>query len=154
MPAPKPEQAASRLLKSHRIAATPIPVEQLAEKLGAQVVREPLRGDVSGMLFREDDRIVIGVNSAEAPVRQRFTIAHELGHLQLHPGKPVIIDKLLRVNLRETRRTSMSDRQEREANQFAAALLMPQEWVKEAAQDLLDDRGPRDEAQLVERLAH
>jgi Zn-dependent peptidase ImmA (M78 family) len=135
MPPTKPETEARKLLNRFAVATLPVPVEDIAAGLGARVVREPLKGDISGMLYRDDsNRTVIGVNSAESPVRQRFTIAHELGHLQLHPGRPVIVDKLVRVNLRGGERTFTTQREEREANRFAAELLMPATFVREAAE--------------------
>ena len=56
------------------------------------------------MLVRSDDNeAVIGVNSAHHINRQRFTIAHELGHFCLHKGKDVHIDRSFRVNRRDKR---------------------------------------------------
>jgi Zn-dependent peptidase ImmA (M78 family) len=61
-------------------------------------VRVPGAG-VSGILFRDGEHHVIGVNSAHPLARQRFTIAHELGHRALHPGRELILDVPVRVNL-------------------------------------------------------
>ena len=33
---------------------------------------------------------------------RRFTVAHELGHLRLHRGRPLILDTDTRVNFRDT----------------------------------------------------
>ena len=73
----------------------------------------------------EDGRAVIGVNSAHHFNRQRFTIAHECGHLILHKGKDVHIDRSFRVNRRDERSAQAVDPIEIEANRFAAELLMP-----------------------------
>jgi Zn-dependent peptidase ImmA (M78 family) len=64
----------------------------------------------------------IGVNSAQPPTRRRFSIAHEIGHY-LHGHEDYDESKVLV----EERRGSLSayDRQEQEANEFAAELLMP-----------------------------
>ena len=70
------------------IAEAPVPVEQIARRLGAQVTYEGFDGDISGMLFRDEGRAVIGVNSRHAPTRQRFTVAHEIGHLEMHMPDP------------------------------------------------------------------
>ena len=43
---------------------------------------------------------MIGVNKDQAQVRQRFTIAHELGHLKLHEHKQVHVDREFRVRFR------------------------------------------------------
>jgi Zn-dependent peptidase ImmA (M78 family) len=39
-----------------------------------------LEGDLSGFLYRDKGQAVIGVNTRHHPVRQNFTIGHELGH--------------------------------------------------------------------------
>lgn len=62
----------------------PVPVELVAHRLNLQV-KAALRGDdISGVLVVDNDQGMIGFNQAQAPVRQRFTIAHECGHFLLH----------------------------------------------------------------------
>jgi hypothetical protein len=74
----------------------------------------PLRGrGCLGILFRDQDHHVIGVNSARSLVRQRFTIAHELGHRALHPGRELILDAPVRVSLRDKTSSMASDEGER-----------------------------------------
>ncbi len=36
---------------------------------------------VSGILYRDGENTVVGINSAHPGTRQRFSRAHELGHL-------------------------------------------------------------------------
>ena len=70
-----------------------MPVNLIARARGIDLVFEPQKSpedDVSGFYFREGDRRVIGVNSTHPTVRQRFTIAHELGHAVLHDWKACI----------------------------------------------------------------
>lgn len=134
----KTDLAAQRLLAEARIDAAPIEVFALARRAGADVVRHQFDdGDISGMLYRDDTRTVIGINSTHSPTRQRFTVAHELGHLKLHPGRPLILDAPARVNFRDPTASLATDREEIEANAFAAALLMPEPLVLEAASRLL-----------------
>jgi len=66
------------------------------------------------------DRGVLTVNSAQGPARQRFSLAHELGHWQLHRGR-------LMICRAEEIEGSMSEARglELDADHFAAALLMP-----------------------------
>ncbi|MGW9205713.1 ImmA/IrrE family metallo-endopeptidase [Embleya sp. NPDC055664] len=105
----------------------------LAGKLDVLVVAQKMDDEVSGMLLRRDEEKVIGVNEGHAEVRQRFTVAHELGHLLLHAGRPLILDTGTRVNLRDSVSSMATDREEIEANRFAAALLAPEVMVRREA---------------------
>src|ERR1700682_2412709 len=96
-----PEKKAGDLIDEAGVSRPPVPVEKIATSLGAQVTYEAFDGDVSGMLYREADRTLIGVNSTHVATRQRFTLAHEIAHLLLHKGRPVFIDRLVRVNWRD-----------------------------------------------------
>ena len=122
------------LLEECGIDGVPVPVEVIAEYLGAQIRYSPFDGELAGMLVRHDDgQAVIGVNSAHHINRQRFTIAHECGHLRLHKGKAVYIDRSFRVKLsrRDGRSAQAVDPEEIEANRFAAELLMPLDRILE-----------------------
>jgi Zn-dependent peptidase ImmA (M78 family) len=123
--------AAARLLSENGVKKPPVPVEDLAPALGAEIRYSPFEGDVSGMLFRHDGQAIIGVNSLHHPNRQRFTIAHEIAHLVLHKGMEVHVDRTYRINLRDDISSQAVDREEIDANSFAAELLMPEPWLIE-----------------------
>lgn len=146
------EKIAMELLKEHRIEKAPVPVERIARGLGAQLQFEPFDGkdDVSGMLFRDDSRVVIGVNAKHVRTRQRFSIAHECGHLKLHEGK-MYVDA--RVNFRDSTSGLAVDSEEIEANQFAASLLMPRAFVLAESKKVLEKREPTDVENIVRELA-
>jgi Zn-dependent peptidase ImmA (M78 family) len=146
------ERQARDLLQKLQVDDAPVPVEAIGRHLGCTISYEPLDADVSGLLFRSDERKVIGVNSRESALRQRFTIAHEIGHLLLHKGQPLIVDKLVKYNARSTS-NSMSRNEEREANQFAAALLMPEPAVRKYADQLIEEMTSVSNSWLVEQLA-
>jgi len=130
----KPEKYAKKILDDLELDNAPIPVEEIAAHLGAQLSYEPFqgKGELSGMLLRDKDRAVIGVNSAHPSVRQRFSVAHEIGHLVMHEGA-MFVDQTVRFN-RDGKSSLAIDPQEIEANQFAAELLMPGNLVKAAVQ--------------------
>lgn len=124
------EDRAQELLDELKIASIPVPVERIARLLGAQVRYSQLDDELSGMVFIRDDTPIIGVNALHHPNRQRFTIAHEIGHLCLHRDKvamAVHVDKRFPVPVlkRDAKSAAGTERFEIEANQFAAALLMP-----------------------------
>ncbi|MFY1685013.1 ImmA/IrrE family metallo-endopeptidase [Micromonospora sp. WMMD730] len=151
--ATKAEQAAQRLLARHGVTQGPSPIMELADAEGITVVREPFRDDgVSGVLLREPDKTVILVNAANAPTRQRFTIAHEIGHFLLHDGA-VYLDGRARVNFRDGLSSMATDHEEIEANTFAAALLMPARWVRVSFETVVRDSAIGSEDELADVLA-
>ncbi|MCD8920856.1 ImmA/IrrE family metallo-endopeptidase [Staphylococcus gallinarum] len=74
----------------------------------------------------DEEKKTITYNPLDANNRQRFTIAHELGHAILgHEGKSFRTVKTSKYNDIVTRMKETS------ANQFAANLLMPEKLVKD-----------------------
>jgi Zn-dependent peptidase ImmA (M78 family) len=119
-------EAAKELLWQSKVEKPPVPVERIARRLKAEVRYEPFDGELSGMLFREGGRVIIGVNASHPKTRQRFTIAHELGHMTMHDERHRIhIDRGFPVRRRDVRSSEGEDVEEMEANGFAAELLMP-----------------------------
>ncbi|MGI8913707.1 MAG: ImmA/IrrE family metallo-endopeptidase [Chloroflexota bacterium] len=86
----------ARLLRAGGVTEPPVPVEKLAQQHGAAVRYEPSRTELAGMLFRHAGQVIIGVNSLLPRTRQRFALAHELGHLLLHPDDGLHIDRHFR----------------------------------------------------------
>jgi Zn-dependent peptidase ImmA (M78 family) len=122
-----PEERADQILQELGVSAPPVAVEGIAKAHGIPVVYEPFsdhQDDVSGMLLREVDTVVIGINSRHSHTRQRFTLAHELGHYYLHKGN-FHLDRAVQVKFRDATSSMAVDRDEIQANAFAAALLMP-----------------------------
>jgi Zn-dependent peptidase ImmA (M78 family) len=118
-------QKVSSILQRAGCKVAPVPIERIAAHLGATIRYGPYPdGDLAGMLIRAE-RPIIAINSAHHKNRQRFTIAHECGHLVLHQEK-YHIDKSFPVFFNRDKTSSLAiDRLEVEANQFAAEMLMP-----------------------------
>src|SRR5579862_1978399 len=148
---------AAELIQSAKIVQAPVPVEKLAERAGASVRYEPFEGQMSGLLYRTDGGSIIGVNSLHPAVRQRFTVAHEIGHLLLHEPQ-FHIDEHAFVVFRNPESSKASDPAEVEANQFAAALLMPEgliaKSVRELGQNPDAEKAIRQLAELFEVSQH
>lgn len=142
------KRKAQQLLDSAQITAAPVSLDRVAEVVGARVHYEPYDGeDLSGMAYRQPNgQRVIGVNSMHSERRQRFTIAHEVGHLLLHANEDLHVDKNFPIGLRTEVSSLAIDDKEIEANQFAAELLMPATWVLADARDLQIDFEHDDEA--------
>jgi Zn-dependent peptidase ImmA (M78 family) len=149
-----PADAAHALLAKSRTIEPPVPVEQLARDAGAVISYQPFEAeDISGLLYRVAGAApVIGVNSTNPKVRQRFTIGHELGHLTLHHGHDLILERLVRLNFRDATSSTASDQEEIEANQFAAELLMPRDLLQHSLTLLLQGK-PLPDLEVVRRLA-
>jgi Zn-dependent peptidase ImmA (M78 family) len=134
-------------LHNFGLTQPPVDVDFIAKASGIRVERTDFGADCSGVLVRKDGRAVIGVNWTDSPVRQRFTVAHELGHYELHGGDTYVDRGQYVVQFRDPASGSGSKVEEREANQFAAAILMPATWIRQAFReqpfDLTDDEGLR-----------
>lgn len=109
----------------------PVRVEAIARDLGISVIQDVLdEADIAGKIVRDDSgRSPGGYNiylNARDPIRrQRFTLAHELGHYVLHRdliGDGLIDDAMYRSKLGEW--------YERQANRWAADILMPAALVR------------------------
>lgn len=123
-------------LKEQGGMSFPIDLEKVIKLSGLKVsvLYEPMSAQHSGYLKNVDGDWVIGINSLHHPNRQRFTLAHELGHYILHRksmfGKDGFEDDILfRAD------GYGSPGVERQANEFAADLLMPEDEFKKKAKD-------------------
>jgi Zn-dependent peptidase ImmA (M78 family) len=125
------EIRANEILKQHGLFSVPVDPVTLANKLGIRVNNAVFSDTtLSGLIARRGNKVSILVNQADPPYRKRFTIAHELAHHFLH----LLTDGEFVDNTIDLFRGSESDKTnnvEVQANQFAAALLMPAELVKE-----------------------
>ena len=111
-----------------------VPVVDIAKKLRLAVYEIEMQsmGGVipSGVLNKlKDGNWAIILNKNEAPTRKRFSIAHEVGHFLIHKDQP-FVDTFTAGEA--FYRDGIGDEQlEKEANYFAANLLMPAERIKE-----------------------
>jgi Zn-dependent peptidase ImmA (M78 family) len=108
----------------------PIDVEAIAVSLGLRVLYQDLGDEISGLLVSGPKEEFIVVHEGQGKNRQRFTIAHEIAHHclqhQFARGEHVHVDRGYAITPRGPDSSTGRDRKEIEANQFAAALLMPE----------------------------
>ena len=142
-------EEATRLLRENKIKKPPVPIEAIAHALGVRVRYSPFEGELAGMLVRGDSQTIIGVNSLHHINRQRFTIAHECGHLLFHKGD-VHIDRSFRINRRDSVSSQAINSDEIDANRFAAELLMPYRMVMN---DLLEYNIDVEDEEEIRKLA-
>jgi hypothetical protein len=117
---------AARLLDSAGVSREPVDLRQVVSALNLELVaraRAPFSGE-AGLEPVGDGRAIV-LSGAGGERRRRFTIAHEIGHFVLHPE--------LSLPERGGLVTEAGRAVEREADAFAAELLMPEDLVREAA---------------------
>ncbi|WP_054177112.1 ImmA/IrrE family metallo-endopeptidase [Citrobacter sp. CtB7.12] len=116
----------------------PFDLDSFISKIGIELHRIIMDDELSGMLQKNTEgRWIISVNSLHHPKRQRFTLAHELGHYFLHRNRAIsFVDEALY-------RSTHMDSMEYEANNFAGALLMP----KKQLIDFMNSKGT--DAELI-----
>lgn len=124
-----PLRVAQELLAKAGVTKLPVPVEHLAGLCGARVIGHSFQDALEGLLVELDGGPVIGFNSrTRHEGRRRFTVAHELGHLVMRHHERFHID--LGTTAADGHPPDYDWLSEREANDFAANLLMPDGEVR------------------------
>ncbi len=150
----QPERRARDLLQEQKITEPPVPVETIAKNIGAKIVFEPFDGtdDISGILYQDGPYNIIGINSVHHRNRQRFSIAHEIGHLVLHKKK-LFIDKAVKIDFRDSTSSKAINAEEIAANAFAAELLMSREFVVSEIERILKRKRSMAKDDLIATLS-
>lgn len=120
----KAKKCALDLLKFSGIESAPVDPAKIARNLGIIVnfaTFEKKHDNISGFYLSNENAIYVNVN--EYAPRMTFTIAHELGHQRLH--KEWAESKNYKILYRDQVFKDQKDPREREANTFAAHLLVP-----------------------------
>jgi Zn-dependent peptidase ImmA (M78 family) len=130
----------------------PVKVFDLATELGLGPIRDSnLEGSISGLIRRRSDgEFEIVVNAGHHPNRQRFTVAHEIGHFIFHRDRlrSGTSDTLAyRIDGQIYPNPQIGPEQERQANNFAANLLIPSAHLRAA-----QAAGFNDPADLADRF--
>lgn len=120
--------SAADVLKEYWNGDLPVRPDLIAKRQGITVFEAPMSLSFSGQIQSAmDGGFQIIVNARESSTRNRFTIAHELGHFNLghmDDGHAMCRDGP------EQYSTANPDIRERQANDFAACLLMPEDAVR------------------------
>lgn len=132
-------------IKPH-LTRWPVNIEQAIRDCGIKLNKnaklpEGIAGHVRTM---PDGSYEIASSSSDHYYRQRFTLAHELGHYVLHKsmiGSGVDDDRKYRsTELGDLYNTKIDEFHERQANAFAASILMPEslltEYIKTRSEEI------------------
>jgi Zn-dependent peptidase ImmA (M78 family) len=121
--------------RRYNINVVPLDIDAIAERLGVLVKAVPMEGDMSGRLYRPEDssQWIVEVNKDHHPNRQRYTIAHELGHFCLHKHLKHLFEDQVFF------RGGEPSKEEWQANDFASAILMPESEFRESVRSGITD---------------
>lgn len=139
---------AKTILNQNKIVSFPVDIEKIATNEGFNVTKTSLPDKVSGILEPAENNIYINKNNNEK--RQRFTIAHELGHYFLNHCDGIHVDK----TFRDTKSSEGLYAIEIEANNFAAELLMPKDEINSILESYTEDNVPDVELIINELSKH
>lgn len=122
---------ARRILEMYWNFKIPVDIDEIAHRMGVEVrYRRQLEGgaDISGRFDFINGKPVCTIRNTDSLQRQRFTLAHELGHFALEHGSG-FRDNMASFNLENY------DQREVDANAFAAEILMPKDAVDQLIEE-------------------
>ncbi len=136
------EVLAEKLLSENGLLEIPVDITGLVKCLNLKLMRSEFDGEhISGMLVIDEKNPTVVVNGEQSEARQRFTIAHEIAHYELHRDREeLFIDDTFAIALRSNIQNNENSRiMEIQANKMAAALLMPYELLVSELGNELED---------------
>ena len=118
---------AEALVKDFGFDQPPIDMRKIADGLGIEIIEMTMPTWFFGVLINLKGDFYIALNKGMPDHRKNFTLAHEIGHYQLHGTELAYMKNCKR------------DYFHREADVFAAELCMPTEMVKAEAKKWYND---------------
>lgn len=130
---------ANRVRQAIKLQGPPYDVRRAVAMLGGEIV-EPAAWEAEACVRKRADAFVIELAGSASGQRDRFSIAHELGHLFLHMGYMVDADAWNGIDeyVDSAMRREGHSEEELEAHEFAASFLMPEDQFREVAKRYLD----------------
>lgn len=102
-----------------------------ARAFGVDVAVAELPPGVDGFTWQADGFRLVLLSPTDVWTRQRFTLAHELGHIMAEDAQDPVVEGRIRPG-RDRALTEMR------ANAFASSLLMPEPQVRDRARQAVD----------------
>lgn len=120
---------ANQVLRAYWDNSVPIDPIAISNKAGIKVFETEFTEKLSGIIWKnpENKKVEIYVNKKHSKKRQRFTIAHELGHFFADDSFDGEISD--DENLMKYRKENSENEDEISANHFASQLLMPKHAI-------------------------
>lgn len=107
-------------------------LDEIARARGALVITGELKGSEARLNMAGKPAIITVSRNILNTSRRRFSVAHELGHLEMHRWKVTLCTS---ADMMEWSVRAGSENLEHEANEFAAALLMPERFFASRCED-------------------
>jgi Zn-dependent peptidase ImmA (M78 family) len=124
-------QMARKILAESKVKSPPVDLLQILSThgIGYEEV-EDFPDTVDALMVEDGPKVYAAVNARQHPHRQRFSLAHELGHYFMHrdgmPEEPITIDNPPMDDIGAATKSPA----EIEADLFAGELLVPLEMLK------------------------
>ena len=133
-----PRQMARKVLKDFKIKSAPIDIKIIVEGIGLKYIELDDTEYIDGVVMKIKEKTVFVLNKAKPLNRQRFTIAHELGHIFLkHDIRDFYDPESVREEeLQDVHIESSKSTKEIEADIFASELLVPYDLLKQFKDDI------------------
>lgn len=124
-----PEALAECIVNHYPDLTAPVPLEMIAEAVGIYSIEGKRTDSFEGVLVTDDAKSKgeIAYNKESIVERQRFTIAHEIGHFLIptHGARA----QCAKTDMSVFKSQDPNRAKEAEANRFAASLLMPRKLL-------------------------
>ena len=124
---------AEQVISAYKIEIPIKDIKSVVKKMGGQITYKDNFYDLVDGSIKKTGKMSfeIALSILQSEERRNFTIAHELGHLFLHMGFRTNKELWEKQDKIVYQRKERKEYQEYQANEFAAALLMPREKYKE-----------------------
>ncbi|MFH1976320.1 MAG: ImmA/IrrE family metallo-endopeptidase [Pseudomonadota bacterium] len=131
------QSMAKKVLKDYKLSEVPTDLSVIFKNLGLKYIELNDADDIDGAIMEIKGKPAIAVLNKSRPLqRQRFTLAHELGHIFLkHTIRDVYDSEEIRDNS-DKLIDNAKPPQETEADTFASELLVPYEQLKKYTADM------------------
>lgn len=132
------EELTSEILLNNDMYKVPVDVIKIASTNDIKVYEGDLEKKISGAIRykKEENEFEILVNKNDIKTRQRFTVAHELGHYFLHQdflkSEEIHVDIMYRAIEKNKVEIEREREREKEVDYFAGALLMNKTLLEKA----------------------
>lgn len=132
-PLGRPETTAKHVLDRLEISVVEdlLLLDEIVHARGALIRECPMEGSEARLLVGVG-RPIISVSSSSSvnSPRRRFSIVHELGHLEMHRGAG-LLRSCTKLDIQDRPASTTSMDAEQEANQFASAFLIPARFIEQ-----------------------